>query len=307
MLFILMAAPSVCEPLRVMTFNIRFGSASDGENHWDHRKELVLSTIRQCAPDLLGLQEAERPQLDVIRKGFPQYGEIGQATNGGADGEYCAILFRSERLAIEESETFWLSNTPEIPSKHWGNNCIRLCTWGRFLDRSTGQIFYAYNTHLDHRSQQAREKGVHLILHRIAADAAGLPVCLTGDFNADETNPTIRYVRAEADIAPPISLLDTFHVLHPDATDTGTYNCFEGVTSGPRIDYVFVSPGTRVLEAAIVRTHENGRYPSDHFPVTATVDFGDRDDQSAPTGPGTAELDTGTGISSKPAEGPQTH
>ena len=179
-------------------------------------------------------------------------------------GRYSPILYRASRLTVQRAGTFWFSDTPDlIKSNTWGNAIERICTWGLFADRQ-GRSFYVYNLHLDHVSQPSREKSVALLLARIAARAPVAPVVVTGDFNTGEANPAtqamLKYFR------------DTFRVMHPAATEVGTANQFTlGRIGGDKIDYVFVEPETEVLGAEIVRTSVDGRYPSDHFPVTAVI------------------------------------
>lgn len=259
----------------VMSFNIRYGTAVDGDNHWDNREAQVCEVIRDHSPDVVGLQEALGFQIGHVLATVPGYGGIGEGRDGGIAGEYSAILYRTARFNVSDSGTFWLSDTPGVPSSHWGNACVRICTWARFVDRQSGQVFYLYNTHLDHQSQPSREKSVRLIVERIRSRAHADPFVLTGDFNAGEDNPAIRYLAGdgtEADAARP-PLLDAFRVLHPDVVEVGTFNGFTGKTDGDKIDYVFVTPETEVLSAEIARTNREGRYPSDHFPVTARLRF----------------------------------
>ncbi len=257
----------------VMSFNIRYGLANDGENSWEHRKGLVCDVIGRHSADIIGLQEALRFQIDEIIKCFPQYGMIGLGRDGDENGEYSAILYRTERFDVDASNTFWLSDTPAVPSAHWGNNYLRICTWARLVDLQSGAAFYIYNTHLDHESQSSREKSVRLIAQFIQERAHQDPVVLTGDFNAGEDNPAITYLTGKGVAATPspIPVADTFRLLHPDEKDVGTFNSFREETNGPKIDYIFVSPDIRSLDASIVRTAQDGRYPSDHFPVTARV------------------------------------
>ncbi len=68
--------------VRVMTFNIRNGRAKDEENRWELRKEFVCDVIRDYAPDVLGVQEAYRFQLDEFNKRLPEYGEVGDIEVG---------------------------------------------------------------------------------------------------------------------------------------------------------------------------------------------------------------------------------
>jgi len=269
--------------LRVMTFNIRYGTANDGENSWNRRKDLVCDVLRRHDPDVVGLQEALRFQIDDMRSALPGYAEIGVGRDDGmTGGEYAAILYREDRLDGNERGTFWLSDTPEVcGSITWGNACTRICTWARFTCNASGRTFYLFNTHLDHVSQYSRDRSVILLAERIRNRKHQDPVIVTGDFNAGEDNPAVLYVKGRGQLQAaknslamnPIPLVDTFRVLYPDANDAGTFNGFEGNRSGAKIDYILAQPGIEVLHAAIVRDREKDRYPSDHFPVTAELAF----------------------------------
>ncbi|MHC4995891.1 MAG: endonuclease/exonuclease/phosphatase family protein, partial [Planctomycetota bacterium] len=137
----------------LMSFNIRNGKAKDGPDHWDLRRGRVYSVLREKQPDVVGLQEAYRFQIDAIRGALPRYGEVGEGRDGGAEGEYSAILYRVDRFEVVSSGTFWLSDTPGVPSRNWGAGLNRVCTWARFIERATGRSFFVFNTHFDHRSQ----------------------------------------------------------------------------------------------------------------------------------------------------------
>jgi len=259
--------PAQGAPLTVMSFNIRYGTANDGDNHWLRRREQLFALLREQQADVVGLQEALHGQIDEILRAVPGYGYVGVGRSDGRQaGEYAAILYRTARLQVRRSDTFWFSDTPGVvKSTSWGNQIERICTWAYFEDRD-GPAFYLYNVHLDHQSQPSRERSVALLLARIAARDPRAPVVVTGDFNAGEGNPAAVAMRA--------SFRDSFRVLQPDAAEVGTFNGFTmGQTSGDKIDFVFVEPGTEVLDAAIVRAARDGRYPSDHFPVTARVRF----------------------------------
>ena len=267
--------------LRIMTFNIRYGSANDGDDSWDKRKDMVCDVLRRHDPDIVGLQEALRFQIDYIRAELPEYEEIGVGRDDGKiKGEYSVILYRKDRLDVNESGTFWLSDTPNIPgSTSWGNQITRICTWGRFALKESGKAFYLFNTHLDHQSQPSREKSVILLDERIATRKHPDPVIITGDFNAGEDNAAVRYLKREMPLpvgttvpgGSAMVFVDTFRLLHPDMKDVGTFNAFKGDRSGGKIDYIFVQPGRMVLDAAILYDSKDGRYPSDHFPVIARL------------------------------------
>ncbi len=264
-------SPAPPAPLSVMTFNIRYGTAADGPDAWPLRRDLLFAVIRDASPDVLALQEALRGQLDELHAALPGYGEAGVGRDDGRTaGEYAAVLYRLDRFHPGPAGTFWFSGTPEVPgSTGWGNDIPRVCTWVRLEDRASGRPVLVFNVHLDHLSQPSRERSVALLLERIAALARGAPVVVTGDFNAAEDNPAVALLRDSG-------FVDTWRVLHPADTAANTYHAFRGTTVGPKIDFVFASPRWRVLDAAIVRTAREGRYPSDHFPVTARLAWAQR-------------------------------
>lgn len=259
------ASAAAPEPLNVMSFNIRYGTANDGPDRWELRRDQLFALLKEQSPDVIGLQEALHFQIDEIIAALPEYRMVGVGrSDGGQGGEYAAILYRGTRLSVRQTGTFWFSDTPEIvKSNTWDAALERICTWAIFDDKQ-GTPFYVFNLHLDHISQPAREKSGALLLARVAARSPKLPVLVTGDFNTGETNPVTREVAKV--------LRDTFRVVHPNATEVGTANQFKlGTTMGEKIDYIFVEPGTEVMSADIVRTSVGGRYPSDHFPVVARI------------------------------------
>jgi endonuclease/exonuclease/phosphatase family metal-dependent hydrolase len=248
-----------------MTFNIRYGTAADGEHHWLKRREQLFALLRRERADVIGLQEALHFQIEEILQAVPGYASVGVGrADGRRAGEYAAILYRTARFDVRRSDTFWFSDTPGVvKSTSWGNRIERICTWAYIEDRD-GPAFYLYNVHLDHESQPSRERSVDLLLRAIAGRDPKAPAVVTGDFNAGEANPAAQAMRSV--------FRDSFRVVHADAADVGTFSGFSPQqTRGDKIDFVFVEPGTEVLEAAILRDAVDGRTPSDHFPVTARV------------------------------------
>jgi endonuclease/exonuclease/phosphatase family metal-dependent hydrolase len=256
------------QPLTVMTFNIRYGTANDGDNRWAVRRNLLMDVVREQAADLVGLQEALDFQIDEIAAAVPAFGVVGVGRDNGArKGEYAAILFRRDRFQVSDAGTFWFSDTPNVvASTSWGNRITRICTWARFVDRA-GRGFWHFNVHLDHESQPSRERSARLLRTRIDERRNPLePVIITGDFNAGEKNPAVAAITAGGAFA------DTFRVKYPDERTVGTFTGFDPArTEGEKIDYVFAPASAEVLNAAIVRTTRGGRLPSDHFPVVAQI------------------------------------
>ena len=258
-----------------LSFNIRFDTSKDGENAWPNRKEMVGQWVKSESPDVIGLQEALRHQIDDIKKIATAYSEYGVGRDDGKSrGEHCTILYFKKRFSLDKSDcgTFWLSDTPEkIASKSWGNEIPRICTWARFIEKKTDKGFYVYNVHYDHRSQPSRLGASELIIQRISKRKRSYePIILMGDFNASENNPAIKIFKDE-----PLNLVDTFRVVKPDEKMVKTFHGFRGGSfSGGKIDHVFMLPKMgKVSSAEIVRFNKDKRYLSDHYPVRAKLSF----------------------------------
>lgn len=252
--------------LKVMTFNIRYGTANDGENSWQFRKDNVVQTIKNFNPDLLGLQEALQLQIDEFLKQMPNYAYVGVGRDDGKKaGEHSCIFYSKDRFQVDSTQTFWFSETPDVvASKSWGNNITRIGTWVRLHDRLSGKAFYVFNVHFDHESQPSRQKSAELLVKKI--NGKSLPVILTGDFNCTDYNPAIKTILSSG-------LIDTYRKLHAKQQNEGTFNSFKGETSGDKIDFIFVSKDFETKSSEIVRTSYDGTFPSDHFPVTAVISF----------------------------------
>jgi endonuclease/exonuclease/phosphatase family metal-dependent hydrolase len=253
--------------LRVMSFNIRYGTADDGPNAWTHRKDLVVQTIRSFNPDLLGTQETLPFQAQFITAELPEYSTIGWTRDENRNGEQCTIFYRTDRFDLVESGQFWLSETPDHKySKSWDSSLPRVAAWVLLRDtKGSSKEFVFSNTHFDHRGSKARHESAKLI-HERARARNGFPIILTGDFNCPEGSiPWSALTSSKL-------LRDTRRLVHPQAqNEEGTFNGFKGPAGSSRVDWILATDHYDVLSADIDRTHDNGRYPSDHFPVTTVL------------------------------------
>jgi endonuclease/exonuclease/phosphatase family metal-dependent hydrolase len=256
--------------LRVMTFNVRTSVAKDGADGWDNRKAFLAETVKTFDPDLLGVQEAMQAQADYLRQQLESYGFEGVARDDGKQaGEYSAIFYRKARFERLDGGTFWLSPTPEKPGLGWDAACIRIVTWTRLKDRATGRSFAYFNTHWDHVGNVARVESAKLMRRRIAGEA--MPVLVTGDLNSGEESKQVRELLGGA---PGARLFNAYREMHPTkGPDEATFHEFSGKTAGSPIDYILYTAPFVVRKAAIDRTSRQGRYPSDHFPVTAILEL----------------------------------
>ena len=267
-------APAPPPVLRVMTFNIRYDTPSDGINAWPNRRDWVAGLIRFHAADAVGVQEALAHMLTELDARLPGFARVGVGrTDGRQGGEFSAILYRTDRLALLDSGTFWLSPTPEVPgSKGWDAAIERVATWARFRDRRTGCRLLHLNTHFDHIGERARQESARLIRRRLAELAAGDPVVVTGDLNADPASAPYRLLTRDTIAGALGPLRDAYAVSRAGHYGpTSTWTEFRAIEPGRRIDYVLVSPTVTVLTHGILPDSWDGRFPSDHLPVLASV------------------------------------
>jgi endonuclease/exonuclease/phosphatase family metal-dependent hydrolase len=272
--------------LRVMTFNLRFAEYDPAVPHsWPERRPAVAALLSRESPDVVGTQEGLHRQLREIHEDLGQSGKkyewIGTGREGGGGGEFMAVFYDAGRLEAVGHEDFWIAPDPRSAGAKWpGAGSPRMVTWVRFHDRTSGCEFHVLNTHLDNVSAEARLAGAQLLVDQMR-DAGGplppfdtsLPCVVLGDFNVparkDDGGVCETLLRDGG-------LTDAFTAAPPErrGEEHRTWHDYKGVSPGPRIDWILTSPGVRTTSARInTRTHEGG-YPSDHFPVQATLEFG---------------------------------
>jgi endonuclease/exonuclease/phosphatase family metal-dependent hydrolase len=256
--------------IKVMTFNIKANNIM-GLGSWFSRKPLVLDVIKDHAPDILGLQEPLHEQLKEVQKAFPQYACYSAGGKDGRNsGESCPIFYRKDRFELLDSGTFWFSDQPDKPgTRGWGEPVPRFCSWVVLSEKGQNTSFYVYNTHLAWASQRARNKSVLLLQKEIAARHSSLPFIIMGDFNMKLTNPAMESL-LESGPQNHFPVVDAWLSVHPDQPDKPTCN-FGTWGKGPQIDHIQLGSYAMPLTAEIDNRKINGRYPSDHFPVIASV------------------------------------
>ncbi|WP_190276170.1 endonuclease/exonuclease/phosphatase family protein [Paenibacillus sp. JDR-2] len=258
-----------------MTFNLRYPEIQDGSDYWPERVDRATNVIRKHHPLLIGTQEGYHSMLKDLEIELYEYDWVGRGRFGEHENEHNAIFYNRDELTVEENGQFWLSETPESEaSVSWDSSFPRICTWARFHHRRSGKSFYLYNTHLDHHSQEAKDRGIQVIGEYMAKQRAldGLPALLTGDFNSYPGEFPIRFLRGEIEIDGKKSgLTDAYSQI---AENPGlTFHSFKGGDSGEPIDYIFATAEFQFLSVQIDRSQVNGRYPSDHYPVVAAIRF----------------------------------
>lgn len=255
---------SAADALRVMSFNVRVPVDSDGDKRWEVRRGAMAQLIREQRPDVIGTQELVKKQADYLAAQLPDYRWFGRSRDGSEDGERMGVFYDTRRLKLLQSGDFWLSDTPEVVgSISWGHPLPRMVAWGLFERVSDHRRFYLFDTHLPYRDEDepARAKGAALIVARLKALPADIPVVLTGDFNTVPGSPTYRTLTA--------ALADA-RVQAPDpAGPEATFHDFTGHPDH-RLDWI-LARGLTATRFATLDARPEGHWPSDHFPVIAEL------------------------------------
>lgn len=249
--------------MKVMSFNIRMDAQDDvGKRDWSYRKALVVKTIEQEAPDVIGFQEVMPKPYNYLCQSLKGYGSIITYRDDSPEPEGCPVFYKEERYEVKEKDSFWLSETPEKMSRDWDSGCYRICSYALLADKLTGKEFLVFNTHLDNASEEARIKGIRVVLDKIA-EVGNVPAVLMGDFNAIEDSETYRSAME--------SFLDVKY--QTEQTMTGcTYQEWGEKLDDECIDYIMISKeGFKVDSYRVVTDTYDGVYASDHFPIVSEL------------------------------------
>ena len=282
--------------LNVMSLNIRFdgGDTKPGNpDYWPEREPLIEKFLSLTKPDIIGVQELMGHQVPAVHRGLSSgYESFGLSRDHDVDGERCAVFYNSERLHLKSWDQLWLSDTPRVvASTTWGNRVPRVVSWGVFHDLVTGRDFTVANTHFDHlytggdlvlsKTQfdpafnHARIKSAEM-LNDLFAET--IPAILMGDFNSHYSGGKEHAFYPGTKVVHDVLTTcfnDTFDVSDRHTNpDYGTFNDYQSPElDGPRIDWILTTPDIDVKETTTHAFHVNGRYPSDHLPISARVEI----------------------------------
>lgn len=262
------------DPVRLMSFNVRYDTAKDGWDNWSHRRRLVADTIGYHAPDVVGIQEAMHHQLRELETLLEGYDWLGDARDTVcAGGEHTAIGYRRERFDVDATETFWLSGTPdERGSVGWDASHPRVATWARLRESASDDQLVVMNTHLDHRGERARREGIGLVLERLSGLAGEDAAVLCGDFNCAVGDPA--HERADGyELADGRRLRDSRTLSPGRHGPTTTRTDFHDLLPGMGIDHVFLGGETDVRGWTAATDRDDDHYASDHLPVVVDCRF----------------------------------
>ena len=260
-------ASAQSQELKVMSYNIRLSTDKDGTNAWKYRCPATLEMIKDQNPDVIGVQEALPEQVNFLEEWAEGYDCVGVGRDDGKKkGEFMAIFWNKKTVKLMKWGTFWLSETPEKPSKGWDAACYRTATWALMKDKRTGERFYFVNTHLDHAGAEARKNGLKLIVERISEiNPEGYPMVLTGDFNMKPSAPELKDLDACMKNTQKVALTTDAHQ---------TFNGWGKAKSDMVIDYIYISGFSSCLEyQTVTKKYAERKFISDHYPIFARLNF----------------------------------
>lgn len=255
------------QSFKVASFNIRYDNPRDSGNLWVNRAPVVANLIRYHDFDIFGVQEALKHQLNDISKSLPEYSIYGKGRDDGKDaGEHSSIYYKKDMFKMLKSGDFWLSTTPDLPGKGWDATCCnRICSWVYLEDVKSMKKFYVFNVHFDHQGVVARTESGKLMVQKIKEIAGGEPVLLTGDFNGNRESEWYKTLANSGIVR------DTYKDVKYPYENNSSSNGFRTPRGMGVIDHIFVSKQFTASRWGILTDTYFGKFPSDHFPVAATV------------------------------------
>ena len=251
----------------VISYNIRHGKANDGTNSWQFRYHTSAMMLTDQAPDLMGVQEAYDFQIKYIKEFTKGYNYIGVGRDDGkSKGEQMGIFYNSKTIKVLKWGTYWLSETPDVPSFGWDAKCRRSATWALLKDKRSGKKFFYVNTHLDHVGVEARSKGLQLVQNKIAEmNPKGWPLILSGDFNIEPDNEAILQLDKSMKSARDVAAKTDRH---------GSFNGWGKTNPETIIDYIYFSGFSRCERfETITKEYDGRKFISDHYPIKAVLVF----------------------------------
>lgn len=266
---------------RIMSSNIRVALPEDSIKGvgWDSRKSVCVEVMKRYDPDIICMQEVIGVQYAYLTEALTDYysfGFVGPEMDAFPVGYHGiaknVIFFSKKRYKLVSAGNYWLSDTPEIGgSKSWGTARARHCNWVRLVDTYSDTEFRVMNLHLDHLSQEAKEKQIEMVLNEASQYSNDFPQLLVGDYNADMNNQVIKLICSSG-------WVDTYAQLHGEGEAGASVHGFEGVNDPSRkvrkrIDFIFSRGPVKSLHSELIKDNIDGIYPSDHFFLFADIEI----------------------------------
>jgi endonuclease/exonuclease/phosphatase family metal-dependent hydrolase len=266
--------------INVMTYNLRIDKVSDGENRWEYRKDRVVELLSRHNPDIIGFQEDSYAYVSYLINELKNegYDWIGYGSKDGKNAkenpdaiDYLnSIFFNSIRFELVEHGVFWYADEPSRPNAEWSNGYYRTCIWARFREKSSGVLFYHFNTHFHHQEESVRVKQAELLINEVQIiNENDLPAIFTGDFNTEPGSTSYRTI-TESTVGYSLKNSKSLSTEPHEGTNDTAFGFASGF-SGSEIDHIFLRNIEEVNLHKTINDYTNWNYPSDHCPVITQI------------------------------------
>lgn len=271
--------------LRVVSINIL-----NNRSRWPERLTLLVHELAALAPDLIAVQEVTDPLgFSTAHSLADQLGgyslRVCPKAGWGRTWEGIAIL---SRLPVDRHETIDLGGQQRTAQ------LVRVRVGGRPVVVANTHLYWPAAIHA------ARVRQVERLLAWLGTSEPGAEAVICGDFNATPGSPAIARMRRSF-----ASAHEAAHGQEPEYTcptplvvggrvraaiTRGLLRLFTnrpGTTWRGTLDYLFVSPGIRVVECGVILDRSSPDdptlYASDHLGLMAVLEVQPASDPD-PTG-----------------------
>ena len=258
------------EKLIVASYNTAapWGNLLEG-TYTTRRAHLFAQQINNAIPDVLGVQEMNSFWVERMKKLLPQYDYYGVKRGGDKnekESEMSGIFYLKDKFELLESETFWISLTPEVESKYEGAACHRVCSYVVLKNKATGYTFLHMNTHLDHVSEEAQNYGGMLIAEKadkLKEKYGEIPTIITGDFNQFSDGASCKALESKGFFNANKTI--------ENGDSLTTYISWAANENNRPIDFIFVNDKLTVNNYSVINETGTKTLISDHYMITAEL------------------------------------
>ncbi len=263
------------EEIKVVSFNLRRDFGPQRKNRWETRKELAAKVIEQSNAEIIGVQEFlpnMRKDLKELLDGYSIFGRGRLSGKKPNNDEHSDIIIKNDQSRYPDAGPFGFPKAGNAQPRNVCRLPQNLHSSGGQAQKS-GRRLRVFNTHFDHVSPLARSFGAKLILEQIhnANQTDPLPTIVMGDFNAKPNSKAVRMMRENLSGYQDVRLQDIYDSV--EQLIGNTYHGFKGKIKQKfkPIDYIFVSDDFEIVNASVDTSSFDGAYPSDHYPISATL------------------------------------
>ncbi len=258
------------ETLRICSYNIQYPNENGCK--WTYRLDALKGFVKEYRPDIIGSQEPYISQIeDMVEAWEGEYAWFGINNRNETRPPYYPsaafnpVFYRKDRLELLDWGIVWY--TPKATERGYGADYSRFMIWAKFRDLRTSMEFYHFNSHFDHRGEEAKRVAAGILVETVKMIAGDMPAVLTGDYNSTETSPAYSTImncgflnNAKLAVKNPKNYLYYSQARYKSINTVSQKDV--------HIDHIFFTPDNSEMESweLVIKTF-GGYYGSDHLPI----------------------------------------